>query len=89
MTTAKTIRNLAPALKRKHTASDAALLKRFAIATATRRIELDLSSSKLAREIGISKQQMCHIERGDNWPSMLVYRRLCAALKVGVPVLMG
>lgn len=76
--------------RRQHAlnASSKSALRRFAVAVTARRIELDISRSDLAKQTGISYGQMAHIENGDNWPTLPVFRRLCRVLRCGrVPLL--
>ncbi len=53
-----------------------------------RRLDRKMSHADLAKAIGVSASQISNMERGDNYPSLPVYVRLCVALGyVRIPLL--
>lgn len=55
-------------------------LGRFAVELRECRIESQKTLHQLSEEAGCSLSQLANIERGANWPSMVLYISLCRAL---------
>ena len=64
-----------------------AQMEKFGRAVKARRKELSYGLRDLARRSGISYGMICHIEKGENYPSLQVYVALCKALKLEKPAL--
>jgi DNA-binding XRE family transcriptional regulator len=88
MTATATIQKAAKAISNPYQ-QDAQDRLRFARAVRKRREELDLTREAVYSAAAVSNQQYSNIERGHNWPSMPVFKRLCRVLKVGPVPLVG
>ena len=55
-------------------------MAKFGRAVKARREKLELGLRQLARLSRISYGMICHIENGENYPSLQVYLKLCKAL---------
>lgn len=55
-------------------------LKTLATSARSLRKSCGLSVDQLASRLGVSVKAVYHIERGENWPSMLLYISLCREL---------
>lgn len=62
-------------------------MAKFGAAVRARREELKIGLRALARKSGISYGMVCHIEKGENYPSLQVYLKLCKALDCPKPPL--
>lgn len=60
-------------------------MAKFGRAVVARRKEMKMSGRALERAAGISHGMMCHIEKGENYPSLQVYLKLCKALGYEAP----
>lgn len=74
--------------RQHHTKDSRETLKLFAAALLTRRLRLGYSRQKVALKAGVSYSQLSHLELGDNWPTVPVYRALCRVLKIRKPPLL-
>ncbi len=83
---------LAPHLRKEHrlhyTRDSRLALKAFAAGLVKRRLQLDLKRVKVADAAGVSYSQLSHLELGNNWPTLPVYRALCRVLKLKKPPLL-
>jgi DNA-binding XRE family transcriptional regulator len=57
-------------------------LPKFGAALRSRRMELRLKSSQVARGAGIPRSTYCNLEEGRYLPSLPVYQKLCLVLKL-------
>jgi transcriptional regulator with XRE-family HTH domain len=62
-------------------------MAKFGLAVRARRQELKLGLRQLSRLSGISYGMLCHIEKGENYPSLQAYIALCRALDCPKPPL--
>jgi ribosome-binding protein aMBF1 (putative translation factor) len=92
MTASTQLRQAAPVIRKEHrnhhTQDSKKALRMFASALIRRREELGISRRKLCEEANVSYSLMSHVELGENWPTLPVYRALCRVLKVGKPPMM-
>lgn len=92
MTDIAKIESVAPLLRKEHrthhTKDSREALKVFAAGIFARRLRLGYSRKRVADACGISYSQLSHLELGDNWPTVPVYRALCRKLKLRKPPLL-
>lgn len=59
-------------------------MAQFQSAVRERRLELGLSQEALAREVGVSRQTIVNIERGQHEPRVFLALALAAALSIAL-----
>lgn len=57
--------------------------KQFGARLRERRVRMKISTSDLARRVGLSRKSILNIENGDRWPSLPRYFNLCQELIAG------
>ena len=89
MTTLAAIASAAPEVRKEHrnhhTRDSKKMLRQFSSALVRRREELNMTRRSVADAVEISYSALSHLELGNNWPTLPVYRALCRVLKVGKP----